>query len=65
MMCEYVSTKMVASVLSFMGNFQLWVFLSFMRNQIRWQLAKKIVEANEENTTLWVKAEPGMTYELQ
>lgn len=28
-------------------------------------LVKKTTEANEERTSLWVRAEPGMAYELQ
>ena len=49
---------MVVSVLSYMGDLQVWAFLSFMRNQIEWHLAKKIAETNEERTTLGVRAEP-------
>lgn len=64
-MCEYVSTKMVASVFSYMGDLQLQVFLSFMRNQIEWHLAMKSTEINEERTTSWVREEPGMVYELR
>lgn len=64
-MCEYVSTKMVASVFSYMGDLQLRAFLSFMRNQIEWHLAMKSTEANEERKTLWVRAKPGMVYELK
>lgn len=63
MMCEHVSTRMVVSVLSFMLDLQLWAFLSFMRNQIEWQLAKKTIETNEERIALWVRVEPGMDYE--
>lgn len=64
-MCEYVSTKMVVSVLSYMGDLQLRAFLLFMRNQIEWHMVKKTVETSEERTTLWVSVERGMTYELQ
>lgn len=63
--CGYVSTQMVACVLSYMGDLQLWAFLSFMRNQIEWHLAKKTTKTNEERTILWVRAEPWMTHELQ
>lgn len=63
-MCEYVSMKMVVSFLSNMEDLQLQAFLSFMRNQYKWHLAKKSAEANEERTTLWVRAKPGMAYEL-
>jgi len=48
MMCEYFSIKMVASVLSYMGDFQLRAFISFMRNHIEWHLAMKSDETNEE-----------------
>lgn len=64
-MCEYVSTKMVASVFSYMGDVQLQDFLSFMRNQIEWHLDMKLDKTNEERTTLWVRAKPGMVYELR
>lgn len=63
-MCEYVSTKMVASVFSYMGYLQLWAFLSFMRNQIEWNLAMKSAETNEERRVSWVIEELGMVYEL-
>lgn len=56
-MCEYVSTNMVASVFSYMGDLQLWVFLSFMRNKIEWNLSMKLVQTNEERVVLWVKVE--------
>ena len=64
-MCEYVSTKMVAIVFSYMGDLQLWAFLSFMRNQIKWHLAMKLAETNEERVDLWVREEPRMIYELR
>ena len=56
---------MVASVLSYMGDLQLRAFISFMRNQIEWHLAMQLAEVNEERMTLWVRAEPGMVYELR
>lgn len=64
-MGEYLSMKMVESVLSFMGDLQLRAFLLFMRNQIEWKLDRKTTEANDEETSLWVKDEPGMAYKLQ
>lgn len=64
MMCEHVRTRMMASVISFMGDLQLWAFLLFMRNQIEWQLAKKKIKTNEEKIAMWVRVEPGMAYKL-
>lgn len=64
MMCEYVSINMVETILYFMGDSQLRVFPSFMRNQIKWKLSKKTIETNEERKTLWVWAEPRMSYEI-
>jgi len=61
-MCEYVRTKMVLSVLSYLGDLQLCAFLSFMRNQIEWHLTKKPIETNKERKTLWVRDELGMAY---
>lgn len=36
-----------------------------MRNQIEWHLAMKLIESNKERTTIWVRAEPMMVYELR
>lgn len=55
--CEHVSTNMVESVFSYMGDLQLQAFLSFMRNQIKLHLAKKSADTNEERATLWTKEE--------
>ena len=40
-------------------------FLSFMKNQIEWNLAIKSMEANEENMALWVREESGWASELR
>jgi len=64
-MCEYVGTKMVASVFSYMGDFNLQAFLLFTRNQIEWHMAMKSTKTNDERVVLWVRAEPGMVYELR
>lgn len=64
-MCEYVNTKMVESVFSYMGDLQLWVFLSLMRNQIEWNLAMKLAGTNEERAVLWVREKSGTVYETR
>ena len=56
---------MVASVFSFMGDFQLRAFIYFMRNQIKWHLAMKSTETNEEREELWMREEPKMVVELK
>lgn len=34
MICEYASLHMVVCILSYMGDLQLCIFISFMRNQV-------------------------------
>ena len=63
--CENISMYMVATVLSYMGDVQLHVFISFMKNQIEWHPNVKSMETNEKKTTLWIREELGRATELR
>ena len=63
--CEHTSIQMVATVLSYMGDLQLRAFVSFMRNQIEWNLSTKSMETNEEKIALWIRVEPRRDVELR
>ena len=63
--CEHASMQMVVTIFSYMGDLQLQAFVSFLRNQIEWHMSTKSMDANEENTTLRIRAEPGWAAELR
>lgn len=56
---------MVSHFFSYMGDLQLHAFNSFMRNQIEWNLAMKLVDTNKEKVALWIRTELGMATELR
>jgi hypothetical protein len=48
----------------YVGDIQLHVFASFVKNQVRWEITHSTAEQNEKNVTLWVKRELTPPYDI-
>jgi len=57
---ENYSLPMDVNLSPYIGDLQLWVFISFMRNQIDWHLATKSSAINEEKEKLMIRSRHGM-----